>query len=228
MKISLLRLLPVGLCLGAAAAAAPLPALASQSTVTIAQYAYTPNPITIQAGDSIVWRNSDSVAHTATQDSSGFDTGTIAAGQSSAPIQFNTAGTFLYHCTFHAQMHGSISVQGSAPPPTPTPTHAAPTPTAAASPSPVATPTPVASPSPAVSPTVSASPGATPSGSPGFGPSASPGFGPSPSVAPGQEGTLSQASGPPWWAYVLVVLALAALGVVAWRAGLLARIGIGR
>jgi plastocyanin len=60
-----------------------------------------PDPITIAVGDSIMWSNTDSTAHTATEDDGAFDTGSIAGGESSAPVQFLEAGTFTYHCGIH-------------------------------------------------------------------------------------------------------------------------------
>lgn len=72
---------------------------------------YSPNPVTMRAGQTIAWRNSDSTAHTATQDGGGFDTGTVAAGATSSPRTMSTAGTFAYHCTIHPGMVGTITVQ---------------------------------------------------------------------------------------------------------------------
>ncbi len=69
---------------------------------------YAPNPGTVKAGQTVAWQNSDSISHTAT--GAGFDTGAIAPGATSAPITFNTAGTFSYHCSFHPSMVGSLSV----------------------------------------------------------------------------------------------------------------------
>jgi plastocyanin len=63
----------------------------------------------VKAGQSVVWRNADSIAHTAT--GSGFDTGAIGAGQTSAPITFSTAGNVDYRCSFHPSMVGTLNVQ---------------------------------------------------------------------------------------------------------------------
>jgi plastocyanin len=56
-----------------------------------------------------------------TSDSTGFDSGALAAptgngygGMTSGglfQVTFNTPGTYTYHCMFHAQMHGTITVQ---------------------------------------------------------------------------------------------------------------------
>ncbi|HEY6549526.1 MAG TPA: plastocyanin/azurin family copper-binding protein [Vicinamibacteria bacterium] len=71
---------------------------------------YSPNPMTVQVGQQVRWRNTDNLSHTATQNGSGFNTGLIAPGGTSAPITFNTPGAFGYHCTPHPSMVGTINV----------------------------------------------------------------------------------------------------------------------
>jgi plastocyanin len=46
--------------------------------------------------------------HTAT--GSGFDTGIISPGTTSAPITFSTAGTVPYRCTIHPTMVATLNV----------------------------------------------------------------------------------------------------------------------
>ncbi len=72
---------------------------------------YSPNPTTMRVGQTVAWKNNDSTAHDATQDASRFQTGTINAGATSAPITMSTAGTFAYHCTIHPGMVGTLVVQ---------------------------------------------------------------------------------------------------------------------
>jgi plastocyanin len=88
---------------------------AADVTVTIqadnASNSYAPNPVSMRVGQTIAWRNADSIIHTATQDSGGFNTGSVAAGATSGATMMNTAGTFAYHCTLHPGMVGTITVQ---------------------------------------------------------------------------------------------------------------------
>jgi plastocyanin len=72
---------------------------------------YAPNPTTMRVGQTVVWKNVDTIAHTATQDAARFDSGTISAGATSAPLTMSTTGTFTYHCTIHPGMVGSLVVQ---------------------------------------------------------------------------------------------------------------------
>lgn len=91
------------------------PGPSADVTVTIqgnrGNQSYSPNPVTVRVGQTLAWRSADSAAHTATQDTAGFNTGNIASGATSSPIAMNTAGTFPYHCTIHPGMTGTVTVQ---------------------------------------------------------------------------------------------------------------------
>jgi plastocyanin len=64
----------------------------------------------VKVGQQILWHNADSIAHTATQDGAGFNTGSIGPGGTSAPITFSTSGTIGYHCAIHPSMVGTLTV----------------------------------------------------------------------------------------------------------------------
>ncbi|TMF00472.1 MAG: hypothetical protein E6I52_13435 [Chloroflexi bacterium] len=95
----------------------------SSGAVSIVNYVYQPSTLTVAVGAVVTWTNMDVDAHTATSDTPGvFDSGHMAqAGTFS--FTFNQPGTFAYHCTYHANMHGSIVVQaaGAATPGLPAP-----------------------------------------------------------------------------------------------------------
>jgi plastocyanin len=71
---------------------------------------YVPNPVTITAGSAVTWTNSDTTPHTATSNTGVFNSGPIGPGQSFS-FTFRTAGTYLYRCSFHPGMIGSVVVQ---------------------------------------------------------------------------------------------------------------------
>jgi plastocyanin len=93
----------------AARAAAPGPATASgDKTVDISHFEFHPPTLNVAKGTRVVFSNSSSTAHTAT-DKGAFDSGRIKPGHSFA-VRFARKGTFSYHCTIHTFMHGKIVV----------------------------------------------------------------------------------------------------------------------
>ena len=77
---------------------------------TLTTTAYSPNPVTIAVGGTVTWMNNDVTAHTATDDSGTFNSGSIAPGGQFSRT-YPSAGTFPYHCTLHPNMVGSVRVQ---------------------------------------------------------------------------------------------------------------------
>lgn len=69
---------------------------------------FSPNPAAVKVGQKVAWRNADSITHTAS--GSGFETGGIAGGATSAPITITTAGNLDYHCSIHPTMVGTLTV----------------------------------------------------------------------------------------------------------------------
>ena len=95
---------------GAATAESSAPARSS-AKVDISDFAYDPKTITLKAGGTITWTNSDSAEHTATSDDQKtFDTGTLNQGDSKT-ITLKTPGKYTYVCSFHPFMHGTVVVQ---------------------------------------------------------------------------------------------------------------------
>ena len=74
-------------------------------------FAFFPTSLTIHPGETVTWTNKDSVPHTITSDSGAeLGSSTIATGKTYSH-QFNTAGTFTYHCSIHPSMKATIIVQ---------------------------------------------------------------------------------------------------------------------
>jgi plastocyanin len=71
---------------------------------------FSPASANVQVGQTVAWHNADSMAHTATQNGSGFNTGTIPAGTTSAPMAMNSTGALGYHCSIHPSMTGTLNV----------------------------------------------------------------------------------------------------------------------
>jgi plastocyanin len=104
----------------ATAAAAETPADAAESAeapaaaevpVDIRDFAFSPNLIEINAGDTVTWTNQDEVPHTATGENRDvLQSGAIAPGASFSQV-FPEAGEFGFFCEFHPNMTGTIVVQ---------------------------------------------------------------------------------------------------------------------
>jgi plastocyanin len=95
----------------AAGGSAPAPSgdAALSEKVEIVDFAYDPDPVTIEEGGKVIWQNEDSAPHTATADDGSFDTGTIEEGKLKSE-SFKKAGTYTYICSIHPQMHGTVEV----------------------------------------------------------------------------------------------------------------------
>ena len=91
-----------------AAHVAPTPP--ARHDITMTPESYRPGDLTVQRGDTIVWRNTDIVVHTATSRTGAFDSGRIKAGKTFAWIAADT-GRFAYMCTKHKLMRGTLIVR---------------------------------------------------------------------------------------------------------------------
>ena len=69
---------------------------------------YSPNPVTVQVGQQIRWRNDDTIPHTAT--GGGFDTGLLGPGMTSTAIKLSVPGVVNYFCQPHPSMVGTLNV----------------------------------------------------------------------------------------------------------------------
>ncbi len=83
---------------------------ASQVSVEIADYDFSPRELTVQAGAAITWTNRDSAPHDATYEAGAWATGTLRQGES-ATIVFDSPGEYEYLCTIHPDMKGTLTVE---------------------------------------------------------------------------------------------------------------------
>jgi plastocyanin len=103
--------LTVGLAL---AVATPAPAEGATVTVRIVRAGFSPSAVTINFGDTVVWRNADRVNHQVVADSGAFASPVLRPGQTYS-FTFRTAGTFRYRDALEPSERGRIVVRG--PPP---------------------------------------------------------------------------------------------------------------
>jgi len=78
--------------------------------VTIDNFSFTPNSITVAAGTTVVWTNKDDVPHNVTNPDREFKSPTLDTDEK-WEYTFKKAGTFEYYCTIHPKMTGRVVVQ---------------------------------------------------------------------------------------------------------------------
>ena len=87
-------------------------------TITITRQngaqSFSPNPASA-GGQTVVFRNADSVVHRVMLNDASIDTGDIAPGATSRPVQMPGGGT-NYHCSLHPDMIGAVNGTAGPPP----------------------------------------------------------------------------------------------------------------
>jgi plastocyanin len=85
--------------------------------VSIVNFSFVPQTVTVNTGDSVRWTNNDSTAHTTT--SGMWDSGILQQGAQFS-FTFNSPGSFPYFCSIHSFMTGTITVIPASAVPVPT------------------------------------------------------------------------------------------------------------
>jgi plastocyanin len=82
---------------------------ATDTNVSIDNYAFKAPSVTITAGSAVVWKNADDDPHTVTADDGSFDSKGLGQGDTYRHV-FAKAGTYPYHCSAHPYMKGVVVV----------------------------------------------------------------------------------------------------------------------
>jgi plastocyanin len=83
-------------------------------TVNIRGTGFSPRTVTINGGDTVRWRNLDTVSHQVVANSGAFATPIIAPGQARSR-RLDTPGTYPYHDSLRPSLRGTVRVVGPAP-----------------------------------------------------------------------------------------------------------------
>jgi plastocyanin len=79
-----------------------------EHTVTIRDFKFVPESLTVNVGDTIVWKNEDVAPHTATaKGKNPFDSGNLDSGKSWS-YTVKKKGNYPYYCAYHLSMKGKI------------------------------------------------------------------------------------------------------------------------
>jgi plastocyanin len=79
-------------------------------TIEMQDFSFDPDPLTIDVGTAVRWVNEGNVPHNTRSETQVWSSANLQPGQSFEHT-FATAGTFLYECTLHPGMDGTIIVQ---------------------------------------------------------------------------------------------------------------------
>lgn len=69
---------------------------------------FSPNPAMCATGQTVVWKNNDTIPHRIVIQDLGIDTGPIAPGASSQPVSLANVSK-NYRCSLHPSMVGSLN-----------------------------------------------------------------------------------------------------------------------
>jgi plastocyanin len=85
------------------------PAVSDATPVEVRDFAFGPPIVTVAAGGTIEWTNTDQVAHSVRSEDGAFAEQTMdTGGRSMAPL--DTPGSYAYICGIHPAMTGTIEV----------------------------------------------------------------------------------------------------------------------
>ena len=94
----------------AEAAKTTVPQSSEQASVTIQNFKFTPQDITVKVGTKVTWTNQDGVPHTVESSDGTLRSDQLEKGDTHT-YTFTKPGTYNYKCGIHPSMHGSVTVQ---------------------------------------------------------------------------------------------------------------------
>jgi plastocyanin len=83
----------------------------SDATISIDNFTFTPERVTVKAGTTVTWRNKDDIPHAVASSTRLFKSKTLDTDDAYT-FTFLTPGTFDYFCSLHPHMTGTIIVEG--------------------------------------------------------------------------------------------------------------------
>ncbi|HXW42538.1 MAG TPA: cupredoxin family copper-binding protein [Xanthobacteraceae bacterium] len=81
--------------------------------VSIDNFTFTPQTLTVKAGTTVTWTNRDDIPHGIASDNNAFPRSKALDTDDSFSFTFTTPGTFRYFCYVHPHMTGTIVVEAA-------------------------------------------------------------------------------------------------------------------
>ena len=89
-------------------------ARAEDAEVTIDNFTFAPQSLTVKAGTTVTWRNEDDIPHTVASSTKAFKSKALDTDDSFS-FTFSEPGSYEYFCSLHAHMKGTIVVEPATP-----------------------------------------------------------------------------------------------------------------
>jgi plastocyanin len=90
----------------------PALAQAADASVTIDNFTFTPQRLTLKAGTTVTWTNHDDIPHAIASSTKVFKSKALDTDDKYS-FTFTTAGTYEYFCSLHPHMTGTIVVEAA-------------------------------------------------------------------------------------------------------------------
>jgi plastocyanin len=112
-----LRAMIVAVALGAAVAPLmaavmlPVQAQNAPTAVSIDNFTFTPQTLTVKAGTAVTWTNKDDIPHGIAWVKNAFAKSKALDTDDSYSLTFTTPGTYAYFCYLHPHMTGTLVIE---------------------------------------------------------------------------------------------------------------------
>jgi plastocyanin len=83
------------------------------AAVSIDNFTFTPQKLTVKAGTTVTWTNKDDIPHGIAASNSAFSRSKALDTDDSYSFTFTTPGTYAYFCYVHPHMTGTIVVEAA-------------------------------------------------------------------------------------------------------------------
>jgi plastocyanin len=85
---------------------------AANTEVKIDNFTFSPQQVTVKAGDTVTWVNHDDIPHTVTSTTMAFRSKALDTDDKFS-FTFATPGSYAYFCSLHPHMTGTIVVEAA-------------------------------------------------------------------------------------------------------------------
>jgi amicyanin len=102
-----------GLAGGVLVARAQSPAQGAATAISIDNFTFSPQKLTVKAGTTVTWTNKDDIPHGIAATGNAFARSNAMDTDNSYSFTFTTPGTYQYFCYIHPHMTGTIVVEAA-------------------------------------------------------------------------------------------------------------------